>query len=244
MVASMKLAFKIIDWQASAPGLNTPEHWRAWGKLPAEIDPRAEIAKCAFLPMMTARRLASGSRLAVDAALALLSRQPADALVFSSRHGELERNFRILTSLTERQALSPTDFAMSVHNAAVGNATIAAKAPLVCSSVSAGRDTFAQALVEVAAFHHAGYRRVLLVDFDGAIPEFYQHHMPGGEVAYPFAVGLLLEAGRQIEVQSSPASGPIRQTLPQSLAFIHAWLGEAEAFVLPGERLVWQGKRC
>lgn len=77
--------------------------------------------------MMTARRLSSGSKLAVECGLAMLRRHEIDAVLYTSRHGELERNYRILHALAMEQAISPTDFALSVHNSAVGNLTIAAK---------------------------------------------------------------------------------------------------------------------
>lgn len=243
MVARMKLAFNLVDWQASAPGLSDAAQWQAWSKVYPVIDATAAIACGAHLPMMTARRLASGSRLAVDSALAVLERSRADALVFASRHGELERNFKILSALAEQQTVSPTDFAMSVHNSAVGNTTIAAKASLVSSSVSAGRDTFAQALVEVAAFHHAGYQRVLMVDFDGAIPDFYHAWLANEHETFPFAVALLLEAGSQLQAESVPAAHRDATVLPQSLAFLHGWLSEAPAFAFGGERLLWQWSR-
>lgn len=239
----MKLAFNIVDWQASAPGLSESDAWQAWGKTCADIDITAPLAKSRHLPMMTARRLASGSRLAVDCALAILSRQNVDALVFSSRHGELERNFRILTALAERESLSPTDFAMSVHNSAVGNTTIAAQQALVSSSVSAGYDSFAQALIEVASLHHAGYQRVLLVDFDGLIPAFYHAHLEGEAVNMPFAVGLLLESGSQIRCETVPCRISEPQVLPQGLAFMHGWLSEQQTFTVPGERLAWHWSR-
>lgn len=102
------------------------------------------------LPMMTARRLNSGSKLAVDCGLAMLRKHAIDAVVYTSRHGELERNYRILHALATDQAVSPTDFAMSVHNSAVGNLTIAARQPIVSSSISAGQDTFQQGVVRSA----------------------------------------------------------------------------------------------
>lgn len=239
----MKLAFNIVDWQASAPGLSENVQWQAWSNGPDVIVSNDPVAKCRHLPMMTARRLASGSRLAVDCALAIVSRHSVDALVFASRHGELERNFRILTALAERESLSPTDFAMSVHNSAVGNTTIAARQALVSSSVSAGYDSFAQALVEVASLHHAGYGRVLLVDFDGLIPEFYRPHLAGEAIDIPFAVALLLEAGSQICCETIPRqmSGP--QNLPQGLAFLHGWLSQQATFTLAGERMDWRWSR-
>lgn len=169
----MNLAYSLVEWQALAPGLASRDVWQRWAQQPPVLDPNLPVAKPQFLPMMTARRLSSGSRAAVECGLALLARQPADAVVFTSRHGELERNLRILTALAEEQALSPTDFAMSVHNSAVGSLTIAAQQPLVSTSISAGIDSFQQGLIEVTALHQAGYKKVLLVDFEGAIPDYY-----------------------------------------------------------------------
>jgi hypothetical protein len=234
----MKLAFTVVDWQASAPGLAEPQAWQAWAVGDGAIDATAMLAKSRYLPMMTARRLASGSRQAVECGLALMARQSVDAVVFASRHGELERNYRILSALAQQQPLSPTDFAMSVHNAAVGSLTIAAKAPLVSSSVCAGADTFQQALLEVATLHHAGYRQVLLVDFDGAIPEFYQSSV--SEPYFPWAVGLVLASGGGLCCQSEPRDQTPPGTLPQGLAFLRAWLGGERAFCLAGERLAWR----
>lgn len=240
---SMKLAFNIVDWQACAPGLSETEDWQAWSRTSADFDTSAPLAKSRNLPMMTARRLASGSRLAVDCALAILSRQSVDALVFASRHGELERNFRILTALAKQESLSPTDFAMSVHNSAAGNTTIAAKQALVSSSVSAGYDSFAQALIEVASLHHAGYHRVLLVDFDGLIPEFYHPHLADETLITPFAVALLLESGTQMQCETMPCEITRAHVLPQGLAFLHGWLGDEPTFTLAGERLHWRWSR-
>lgn len=105
------------------------------GGAAAAVDTTGLLTKCDQLPMMTARRLNSGSRMAVNNGLALLRRQPEiEAIVFTSRHGELERNLRILLALSKQESLSPTDFAMSVHNSAVGSLTIAAQAPLVSTS--------------------------------------------------------------------------------------------------------------
>ena len=236
----MKLAFTLLDWQASAPGLNEQADWQQWASRSPHIDASQPMAKTRFLPMMTARRLTGGSRAAVESGLALLKRQRVDAVVFTSRHGELERNLRILTSLARQESLSPTDFAMSVHNAAVGSLTIAASAPLVTTSLAAGVDTFQQGLVEVTALHSAGYQQVLLVDFDGAIPDFYHPHLPSDALHSPWAVGLLLATGDECRCVSLPAGNKEAGGLPQSLLFLHAYLAQTRAFTLKGDRLDWQ----
>ena len=99
----MKFTLTIIDWQARAPGLSDADAWQAWSRQSDAIDPAAPLAKLTDLPMMTARRLNSGSKLAVDIGLAMLRKHRIDAVVYSSRHGELERNYRILQALAARQ---------------------------------------------------------------------------------------------------------------------------------------------
>jgi len=88
----MKFALNILDWHARAPGLCDVSQWQAWSQGLHAIDPAAPQAKLTDLPMMTARRLSSGSKLAVDCGLALVRKHAGDALVSTSRHGELERN--------------------------------------------------------------------------------------------------------------------------------------------------------
>lgn len=239
----MKLAFSLLDWQARAPGLDNADQWCQWAQSPASVDERAALTKCSHLPMMAARRLNSGSRAAVDCGLALLKRQQVEAIVFTSRHGELERNLSILQALAQDIDLSPTDFAMSVHNAAAGSLTISAGAPLVASSLSAGIDSFAQGLVEVATLLHAGYRQVMLVDFDGMLPAFYHPLLPSQMPRYPYAVALVFTAGQQLQVQGMAGGQGQEPAMAQSLQFLHAWLAGRSQFLLGGERLNWHWAR-
>ena len=70
----MNFTLNIIDWQARAPGLCEAEQWQQWSRDSHAIDPAAPAAKLNELPMMTARRLSSGSKLAVECGLAMLRR--------------------------------------------------------------------------------------------------------------------------------------------------------------------------
>jgi hypothetical protein len=239
----MKFACSIIDWNARAPGLGEAVQWLAWAKTSGAIDPSSPQAKLTELPMMTARRLSSGSKLAVECGLAMLRRHAIDAVVYTSRHGELERNHRILTALASDQAVSPTDFAMSVHNAAVGNLTIAAKQPIVSSSLSAGRDTFQQGLCEVMCLLQAGYQRVLLVDFDGALPAFYHPALPAQMPTWAYATALVIETGDALHCTTTPDGGSQEPPLAQSLQFLQHYLNAAPSFAIDGERLRWHWRR-
>lgn len=228
----MKFALNILDWQARAPGLSETLQWQEWSRQPQAIDPTAPLAKLSELPMMTARRLSSGSKLAVECGLAMLRRHQIDAVLYTSRHGELERNYRIVHALATEQALSPTDFALSVHNSSVGNLTIAAKQPIVSSSLSAGRDSFQQGLSEVLSLLQAGYQRVLMVDFDGFLPEFYHPQLPAEIPTWPYAVALVIEAGDEWQCETQPAIAGNETTLPQSMLFLQHYLQNSDAFSL------------
>lgn len=235
----MNFAFNLIDWQARAPGLSETAEWLHWAHTPAAIDPAAPQAKLTALPMMTARRLSSGSKLAVECGLSMLQRHEIDAVVYTSRHGELERNFRILDALAKEQPLSPTDFALSVHNSAVGNLTIVAQKPVVTSSLSAGKDTFQQGLCEVISLFQAGYKRVLMVDFDGAVPAFYHPNLPSEMPVWAYAAAFVFEAGTTLTCSTQPGGTVEENALPQSLAFLHHYLNDASSFEIEGEVVRW-----
>lgn len=155
--------------------------------------------------MMTARRLNSGSKLAVDIGLAMLQHHAIDAVVYSSRHGELERNYRILHALATGQSVSPTDFAMSVHNSAVGNLTITARRAIVSSSISAGLDTFQQALCEVLSLLQAGYPgscwSILTAHCRNFTTRRYRTRCPR-----PYALALVIESGKELQCETRSGS--------------------------------------
>lgn len=236
----MKFSIGVRDWLALAPGLDSQTEWQSWAEASRPIDPAGALRKCQFLPMMMARRLSAGSRIAVDVGLELMQRHAVDALVFSSRHGELEKNYRILETLHQQQEQSPTVFAMSVHNAAVGTLTITADAELTSTAISAGIDSFQQALIESYLLLADGHQQVLLVDYDSSIPDFYLNHLPDDLPCYPYAVGLVLEAGNELSCESAQAEPRQHSDTPQSLAFLRNWLQGCKTFTLDGEQNRWQ----
>lgn len=133
------LSFSLLDSQALSPGLADEAAWQAWaqqGRWP--VDP--PFPATPLLPMMMARRLSQGARLAVQVGLSLLARHQIDSAVFVSRHGELARSMTLLQALANGQALSPTDFSMSVHNTAAGLCSIQGKAAIPMTSLAAGEN--------------------------------------------------------------------------------------------------------
>jgi hypothetical protein len=239
----MNFALHLTDWQARAPGLSDNAEWLDWAHSANTIDPDAPQAKLTTLPMMTARRLSSGSRLAVECGLSMLRKHAVDAVLYTSRHGELERNYRILEALATRQAVSPTDFALSVHNSAVGNLTVVAEQPVVSSSLSAGKDTFLQGLCEVISLLQAGYQCVLMVDFDGNVPAFYHPDLPPDMPDWAYAVALVFEADNSLKCTTAPGGNAGESGLPQSLIFLRHHLRDDREFTIEGEVSRWNWSR-
>lgn len=124
----MMTDFDIASHVVLAQGLSSGEDLRAWAQaaLPGMPEglPDAPLAFTKRLLMMKARRMSPGARLACEAALALEGAGEAKAWIFSSRHGETVRGVKILDAISAGEPPSPTDFMMSVHNAAAGMFTI------------------------------------------------------------------------------------------------------------------------
>ena len=73
---------------------------------------------------------------------------------------------KILDAISAGEPPSPTDFMMSVHNAAAGMFTIEGRVHAPASSVGAGAESFHMALVEAAGMLADGMDCVAVVDFD------------------------------------------------------------------------------
>ena len=158
----MKFSFDISDYAVRVFGLSTKEEFEAFAKSNEEADINAVNPKPKHVPMMTARRLSSGCRLGVDTGMELISNNEIDAVIYSSRSGELEHNDKLLNAISNNLDCSPTDFSMSVRNCGVGNFTILSKKKIPSTSIAAGVDTFMQALTEACEdLPHAFYRLIL-----------------------------------------------------------------------------------
>ncbi len=226
----MRLKFNLEGCSIRVPGIGDPKELKTYslGSL-QQVFVSADPAgiKCRYLPMMQSRRLKLGSRYATDLASELLKLEP-QFCIFTSRHGELERCYSILHALSEHEETSPTDFAMSVHNAAAGAFTIVNKAKIPCSSISSEEDAFFQGLIEaVGAF--SDHDKVLLVDFEGRIPQIFktQFDCP---IDIPYATGFVLSPGSQFTVEELDPLNDDDMFLPLSVQFAYGLLNNKKDF--------------
>lgn len=237
----MDFSINIVDYSVKAFGITKKEEFKdfALGKTSVDLD--TKNPKPELIPMMTARRLSQGCRLAVDIGLQLNSIYDIDAVIYSSRSGELEHNYKVLESNVNNIECSPTDFSMSVHNCAVGNFTILSKKKIPSSSITAGVDSFMHALTDAYIMLKSGYKKVLLVDYDVNLPKFFKDYIEKDAPTYPFAAGFVLELGDKINIKTNKENEKKDwdQKLPSSLLFAKNLVTNNSNFSIVGEKLMW-----
>ena len=239
--------FRVDDWMACGPGLETREDWRLWSR--GISDRTAEgHTPAPTLPPMLRRRISAIGQMAFQAGCGLSEQQTA-RFIFCSRHGEFDRTLRILRSLIAKEPVSPTDFSLSVHNALAGLLSIAWGNTAGHTAIAAGADSFGYGLLEgVACLKSDSGDRVVLIYFDDLLPHPYDELAGGVETC--LALALLLAPPRHDRDDLGIALGPReRSCRPQSasaqaLDFIRFMLsGEREKTSI-GDHTQWLWQRC
>ncbi len=196
----INVSFHLAAHSFILPGISSEEALSAWAQSGRPIDAKAEILFDKKLPMMAARRLDKGTRLALEVSLSLLEGRKADALVFSSRHGELPKSEKLLSIIQQGRDVSPTDFSMSVHNAAAGTLTIREKLCIPSASISSGADSFHSGLIEAYGQLCSGAESVLLIDFENPMPPMLGDSFDHKFEPFYYAFGCLLTKGKDISI--------------------------------------------
>lgn len=114
-----------------------PALWSAWAQSEASEPPAGEAPSYSVIPAGVRRRLSPLGRCAL-AAYAALDPSESEPTVWASNWGDISRTFRLTTSLAETCAVSPADFALSVHNAVGAQAAIWRKNHACATAMAAG----------------------------------------------------------------------------------------------------------
>ncbi len=183
----MSIHFTIEDWAAYAPGLHDHAAWLAWSN-EARIPEGGDVPALAEMPAMQRRRLERVGRIALQAAYWCQTAEVADIpLVFASRHGDIQRTYEMLEVLTRKEALSPTHFGLSIHNAIVAQYSIARQLKQNYLAVAAGKSTAESAVFEALGLLHEGADEVMIVMYDGLLPESYREFQDESSAEYAWA---------------------------------------------------------
>jgi len=196
------------------------------------------------IPAMQRRRLSPFAKMALHCALEASGDQASSvASVFASRHGDLHKTSKLISDVAQQEALSPTQFGLSVHNAVGGQFSIYTKNKAPLTAISAGEDTFLMAITDaVCKLHSNDYESILVVYTDEVVPEIYQPYIKQCEVS--LGVALLIEKSQQgepsihLDVAANAASDHENETL-QALDFMSFYYGQSNQQTISSKRHIW-----
>jgi hypothetical protein len=142
-------------------------------------------------------------------------------IVFTSRHGNIDRTLRLLGDIARAETPSPADFSMSVHNALVGVASINWSVTASHTAIAAGPDSFLAGITEsVAQLVDTPDDPVILIYIDLPLPDVYAAFDPTNINGTAFAVRLHMDNGK--DQTGIPAArfhlGPLDRDRSQNLA--------------------------
>lgn len=150
-------------------------------------------------------------------------------MIFGSRHGETPLTANLLKSLTRHEALSPTQFGLSVHNAVAGQWSIQRGDTAETCAVAADAETLEHTIIEACGLLHDGAAEVIAVLAEDTPADIYREHID--DIPFPFAVALRLTPGEEWTL-SNHRREP--DTVAPAPTFGH---------VLPMLRVLLQGER-
>lgn len=180
------VSFSVATHAAWAPGLDTEVAWLAWARKPFTIAGQAD-AEVSAMASMLRRRAGFVGKMALEVAYRCLDGQTAIPSIFCSRHGECSRSVELLSDLAQAQPLSPTAFSLSVHNAAAGLFSIARHDCASHSALAAGHGGVEHAVIEACGLLADGAPSVLLVVYDGVLPEVFRAFQDCQEQSFAWA---------------------------------------------------------
>ncbi|MFT3709641.1 MAG: beta-ketoacyl synthase chain length factor [Archangium sp.] len=221
----MRLSFSVSTWAAWAPGLTSNEAWLAWAR-----DPKVPVGKdtppLTEVPAMQRRRVEKMGRLAFQVAQWAQGESKGSPLIFASRHGDVGRSKELLESLAKNEPLSPTSFALSVHNAIGAQYSIIRQDRAPVSAISNGRYTLEAAVLE-AVTQLAETDEVLLVAYEASVPEFYEKWLDEPQSDFAFAWKLKKGDHFSLSLRTRGEGRGEGQSLPNTLEVFKFFLNES-----------------
>lgn len=237
-----ELRFAVRDWFAWTPGRETRPAWRAWARGMGSDVAGESAAAMPTVPMMLRRRATPIGQKVMAAALACRDAGSARYVV-ASRHGEYDRTVGIFSSLAAREAPSPAEFSMSVHNGLAGLLSIHTGNKQGHVAVAAGEDSFAYGLIEAAlCLTEEPETPVLLLYYDAPLPAGYEPFRAPSEAELPVIVALMLEKADEAAISCAwmPAASGTSERGNQAVAFMRWLLSGAPDGDCAGERMTWR----
>ena len=115
-------------------------------------------------------------------------------LIFASEHGEIARSLPLRNAVASDQQMSPTQFSLSVHNAAIGLFSIAQNNTANTSAVAGPCCAIPTGFIEAILSANSTKQTVCLLIADEEIPAEFA---PASPESIPHCVGVLIHTDSQ-----------------------------------------------
>jgi hypothetical protein len=251
--SQLSFSFVIESWAACAPGVDTPQRWAQWASAPWLPEGEPQVPLAAVAPMLR-RRFAPLGRLAAQAVIDLAGSATVEAgadlddlpTVYASRYGETSRCLDLLSHQARGEALSPTAFGLSVHNAIGAMVALTRGDRRNSSAIAAGRATAAAGVAEALGLLEDGAAGASLIVYDAPLPAGYAQFEdePSAHFAFAWKLRRPRAGERALHLEWRAADddpAPAHPHLPSSLQAL--WFGLSDARELSqsvgGRRCTW-----
>lgn len=154
------------------------------------------------------RRLSKGARFCIS----LLKECDGMPVIFSSKHGEINRCFSLQSSLATLEPLSPASFCISVHNAIVAQNAIFAKNRAEISAISTNLSLENGILNAVTKFDE--FDKIAIISYFESINN---ELMNENDLIY--AILVVVEKGKNFSIEISPNNEPNLANLTKNSDF-------------------------
>lgn len=219
---------------------------QAWSSRGVSLQGEAvadDVPELPQVPPMTRRRLSRLSKL-LFAALGEVDTDAQCPVIFASRHGDLQRTLKMLQVVAAGEdALSPTQFALSVHNASAGQYSIFTQNLADSNTIAAGEESLHYAVLEALARLHSEPQldAIVIAYADDVVPEIYQEYAQDASDSCVLALKLSRREGLPMNFAREAVDA--ESTQPNQAATVARFLAaDAAELTLDsaGNRWCWQ----
>lgn len=201
------VSFNIESWSAIAPSLHSEDAWQKWLQRPWPLPKEAEKVALPLVPPMLRRRLNQLGKYTAAVSMEVLAVQQKMVTIFASRHGDTDLTLALLKQVGRDEALSPTGFSLSVHNAVSGLLSIARQDTLPSTAIAAMQGLVFQTLCEGIS-QLQQHQNVLCVITDIPLPDIYQSYCEGQDFPYALAFIMSREGKQPFTLEHYPEFQP------------------------------------
>ncbi|MBQ6224118.1 MAG: beta-ketoacyl synthase chain length factor [Campylobacter sp.] len=177
------------------------------------------------------RRLSKGARFCIS----LLKECDEMPVIFSSKHGEINRCFSLQSSLATLEPLSPASFCISVHNAIVAQNAIFAKNRAEISAISTNLSLENGILNAVTKFDE--FDKIAIISYFESINN---ELMSAGDLIY--AILVVVEKGKNFSIEISPNNEPNLANLTKNsdFEFLLNLKNHKKSWITKEQDLIWK----